>query len=105
MKKCFLTLVAIALMGMANAQNLGNSDSKHVLGRFLSYVKIESQSVDDPNPESFPMTEGQMQIANYIFNELKTIDKGNVADIKMSPDYYIYVKVPSNIENEVSELN
>lgn len=80
------------------------TDKKHVLDRFLNYVKIESQSIDDPNPESFPMTEGQMEIANFIFNELKAIDKNNVADITMSPDYYIYVKVPSNMGEEVPSV-
>ena len=42
--------------------NRDKTDTKHVLDRFLSYVKIESQSVDDPNPESFPMTEGQRRL-------------------------------------------
>ena len=104
MKKLLFTLVAFALMGMANAQSLVNSGLERVLNRFLSYVKIESQSIDDPNPESFPLTEGQKEIANYIFNELTAIDKNNMADIKMSPDYYIYVKVPSNLEKEVPSV-
>ena len=80
------------------------TDKKHVLDRFLNYVKIESQSIDDPNPESFPMTEGQKEIATYIFDELKTIDKNSIAEIKMSPDYYIYVKVPSNLEKDVPSV-
>ena len=104
MKKTIFTLTAIALMSMANAQSLKNSDSERVLNRFLNYVNIESQSIDDPDPESFPMTEGQMQIANYIFNELKTIDSKSLTEIKMSPDYYIYVKVPSNIDKEVPSV-
>ena len=139
MKKSVFTLIAIALMGMANAQLPSPSsaekafakesfyaplvpdfqlqdepvmsspardvtDKKHILDRFLNYVKIESQSIDDPNPESFPMTEGQIEMANFIFNELKAIDKDNMTDIKMSPDYYIYVKVPSNLEKEVPSV-
>ena len=80
------------------------TDAQHILDRFLCYVKIESQSVDDPDPESFPMTEGQIQIAKHIYNELKTIDKNNKMDIKMSPDYYLYVKVPSNIKKEVPSV-
>lgn len=104
MKKSILSLIAIALMGIANAQSLKDNEKERVLNRFLSYVKIESQSVDDPNPETFPITEGQKEIANYIFNELKAIDKSNKADIKMSPDYYIYVKVPSNINKDVPSV-
>lgn len=80
------------------------TSTKHVLDRFLSYVRIESQSVDVPEPDSFPMTDGQKEIANYIFNELKTIDKDHVLDIKMSSDYYIYVKVPSNLDKEVPSV-
>lgn len=74
------------------------------LTRFLSYVKIESQSVYVEDPDSFPMTEGQIRIANYIYNELKTICKGTKVEIKMSPDYYIYVKVPSNIKKNVPSV-
>lgn len=139
MKKLFITLTFVALMGMAHAQlPMASSseaafakesfyapqvpdfqlheaiepetttrikvDTRPVLNRFLDYVKIESQSIDDPDPESFPMTEGQKEIANHIFNELKAIDKDNKAKITMSPDYYIYVKVPSNLDKEVPSV-
>lgn len=40
---------------------------KKMENRFLSYVEIESQSIDDPDMSSFPMTEGQRQIAIYIY--------------------------------------
>lgn len=104
MKKSLITLIAIAIASMANAQGLQNPEANHVLDRFLRYVKIESQSIDDPDPESIPMTEGQKEMANLIFNELKVIDKDNILDIKMSPNYYVYVKVPSNIEKEVPSV-
>lgn len=104
MKKSLITLIAIALVSMANAQDLKNPEANHVLNRFLRYVKIESQSIDDPNPELFTLTEGQKEMANVIFNELKAIDKDNKTDIKMSPNYYVYVKVPSNMEKEVPSV-
>lgn len=104
MKKSIITLIAIALVSMANAQGLQNPEANHVLNRFLNYVKIESQSIDDPDPESFPITDNQKEMANFIFNELKTIDKDNNLDIKMSPNYYVYVKVSSNIEDEVPSV-
>jgi len=81
-----------------------NKQQSHVLDRFLHYVKIESQSIDDPDPNSFPMSEGQIAIADYIFNELKRIDKDNTMIIEMSPDYYIYVKVSSNLGQEVPSV-
>ena len=104
MKKSLITLIAIALVSMANAQDLKNPEANHVLNRFLRYVKIESQSIDDPDPELFTLTEGQKEMANVIFNELKAIDKDNKTDIKMSPNYYVYVKVPSNMEKEVPSV-
>ena len=104
MKKTLVTLIAIAIVGMAHAQGLKDPNANHVLNRFLTYVKIESQSIDDPDPESIPMTEGQIEMANHIFNELKTMDKKKILDIKMSPNYYVYVKVPSNIKKKVPSV-
>lgn len=104
MRKSLVILIAIAFVSVANAQSLPNTEANHVLDRFLSYVKIESQSIDDPDPELFTLTEGQKEMANLIFNELKTIDKDNVLDIKISPNYYVYVKVPSNIKKEVPSV-
>lgn len=104
MKKSLITLIAIALVSMANAQGVKDPEANHVLNRFLRYVKIESQSIDDPDPELFTLTEGQKEMANVIFNELKAIDKDNKTDIKMSPNYYVYVKVPSNIEKEMPSV-
>lgn len=104
MKKSLLTFIAIVLVTIANAQGLQKPEANYVLNRFLNYVKIESQSIDDPNPESFPLTEGQKEMANLIFNELKAIDKDNKTVIRISPNYYIYVKVPSNMEKEVPSV-
>ena len=88
---CFLT---------ATAQQ--KTETQRMLDRFLSYVKIESQSVYDNDPESFPLTDGQKEIANFIFNEIKSF--GGKIDVKMSPYYYIYVKIPSNIKQTVPSV-
>lgn len=104
MKKSLLTLIAIAMVSMANAQGLLDPEVNHVLTRFLSYVEIESQSIDDPDPQAFTLSEGQKEMANLIYNELKVINKDNKADIKISPNYYIYVKVPSNMEKVVPSV-
>ena len=95
-------------VGLSIPQPVFSDTSKayvdHVLERFLSYVRIESQSVYVEEPDSFPMTDGQMRIARYIYDELRNICKGTKVEIKMSPDYYIYVKVPSNIKKQVPSL-
>lgn len=71
--------------------------------RFLSYVRIESQSVDDPDPESFPMTEGQRDIATHIYNEIKQFGAKNIK-VTLSEDQYIYVDIPSNIKGNVPSV-
>lgn len=71
--------------------------------RFLSYVQIESQSVDDPDMSSFPMTQGQKEIATYIYNELKSFKSKDVK-VTLSDDFYVYVDIPSNIKKEVPSI-
>ena len=61
-----------------------------MLERFLSYVKIESQSIDDPDINSFPISEGQKQIARLIYDEVKAMG-GKDIKITLSDDYYIYI--------------
>lgn len=77
--------------------------NKKIEKRFLSYVSIESQSIDDPDPESFPMTDGQKQIANHIYNEIKSFGGKNVK-VTLSEDYYIYVDIPANIKDNVPSV-
>ena len=71
--------------------------------RFLSYVKIESQSVDDPDMTTFPMTDGQRQIATYIYNEVKAFG-GKGVKVTLSDDYYVYIDIPSNIKKQVPSI-
>ena len=71
--------------------------------RFLAYAGIESQSVDDSDPESFPMTEGQKQIATHIYNEIKSFGGKSVKTV-LSDDYYIYVDIPSNVKGSVPSV-
>lgn len=96
-----------SLMGQQNqARSLGshslNKDTQQMLDRFLSYVRIESQSVEVPELDSFPMTEGQIQIAKFIYNEIKSF--GGEVEISLSPDYYVYAKITSNIKKKVPSI-
>jgi tripeptide aminopeptidase len=61
--------------------------------RFINYVKIYSTS--DPESETTPSTKRQWYIANYIFEELKTL---GLSDVKIDEHGYIYAYVPSNLE-------
>lgn len=63
--------------------------------RFINYVKIYSTS--DAVSESTPSTKRQWNIANYIFEELKTI---GLNDVSIDERGYIYANIPSNLEND-----
>lgn len=78
-------------------------DKQKMLDRFLSYVNIESQSIDEPDMSSFPMTEGQKAIAQHIYNEVKGFGGKNVK-VTLSDDYYVYVDIPSNIKKKVPSV-
>lgn len=102
MKKSFIILALSAIVvGNVFAQK---NDTERMLDRYLSYVKIESQSQypDDNNPDEFPMQEGQKAMATFIFEEIKSM--GNGVEVKMSPDYYVYAKVPSNMKKSVPSV-
>ena len=81
----------------------GKVSQEKMLERFLSYVKIESQSIDEPSMTSFPMTDGQREIAKFIFNEVKGFG-GKGVKVTLSDDYYVYIDIPSNIKKNVPSV-
>lgn len=87
---------------LPNYQGLLLTEKYNMLDRFLKYVLIESQSIDDPDPNSFPMTEGQRTIAQQIYDEIRSFGGG--VEVKMSEDYYVYAKVPSNMKKKVPSV-
>ena len=76
---------------------------EQMLNRFLSYVVIESQSIDEPDMNSFPMTFGQKLIAQLIYNEVKSFG-GSSVKVILSDDYYVYIDIPSNIKEKVPSI-
>ena len=67
--------------------------------RFINYVKIYSTS--DPESDTTPSTPQQWDIAQYIFEELKTL---GLSDVSMDENGYIYAYVPSNLENDTEPV-
>lgn len=67
-----------------------------LLTRFINYVKIYSTS--DPQSESTPSTPQQWEMANYLFEELKTLGLENVS---MDEKGYVFGYIPSNISEVV----
>lgn len=102
MKRFSITLLLLICTFVCKAQipTSGKVSQEKMLERFLSYVNIESQSVDEPSMTSFPMTDGQKEIAKFIYNEVKGFG-GKGVKVTLSDDYYVYIDIPSNIKKNV----
>lgn len=61
--------------------------------RFLNYVSIDTQSVDDA--ECFPSSEKQKHLALLLVDEMKSI---GIQDAKMDEYGYVYGTIPSNTD-------
>jgi tripeptide aminopeptidase len=74
-------------------------DSNTLLNRFLTYIKIDSQS--NPNSESTPSTEKQWTIAHLLKEELERI---GLQDVSIDDKAYIMATLPSNVKHEVPTI-
>lgn len=72
---------------------------KTVLERFLSYVKIDTQSKDDQ--EMVPSTSKQRNLAEVLVKELKEMGASNV---RLSDNCYVYATIPATIDKKVPSI-
>ena len=70
-------------------------DEQKIIERFISYVKIDSQSNDDS--EATPSTKIQWDIANKLVQDLKDI---GLSRVSIDKNAYIYATLPSNIKKK-----
>ena len=70
-------------------------DEKKIIDRFISYVKIDSQS--DTNSETTPSTKKQWNIANKLVQDLNHI---GLSKVSIDENAYIYATLPSNIKKK-----
>lgn len=70
-----------------------------LLNRFITYVKIYSTS--DPESETTPSTPQQWDMANLLFEELKTL---GLEDVTMDEHGYVFGFIPSNIDVKVPQV-
>ena len=105
MKRVFVFLLFASCIITCKAQipTSGKVGLENVLERFLSYVKIESQSIDEPSMTTFPMSDGQKQIAQHIYKEVKGFG-GKDVKVTLSDDYYVFIDIPSNIKKNVPSI-
>ena len=69
---------------------------KHIIDRFLRYVKIDTQS--DPNSETTPSTDKQWVLANLLYDELLAI---GMKEVTIDDKGYIMATLPATITKEV----
>lgn len=72
---------------------------QHLIDRFLSYVKIDTQS--DPESNTTPSTEKQWNLALELVSELKSI---GLEDVSIDNHAYIMATLPSNIDKVVPTI-
>ncbi|BCJ94573.1 peptidase T [Anaerocolumna cellulosilytica] len=70
-----------------------------VIERFLKYVKVDTQSLDDM--EQVPSTEKQKNLAAILVEELIEI---GAADVKMDDHCYVYATIPATTDKKLPVL-
>lgn len=74
-------------------------DRKKILNRFLSYVKIDTES--DPNSTTTPSTEKQWTLARLLAEELKRI---GLVDVSIDEHAYVMGTLLSNVAHDVPAI-
>lgn len=67
--------------------------------RFISYVTIDTES--DPNSQTTPSSKKQWDLANKLFEELKSI---GMSDVSIDDNAYVMATLPSNIKAKVPTI-
>ncbi|MDG3583381.1 peptidase T [Galbibacter pacificus] len=70
-----------------------------IIDRFISYVKIDTQS--NPDSDSTPSTKKQWDLANKLAEELKTI---GMEDVSIDENAYVMATLPTNIDRKIPTI-
>ena len=70
-----------------------------LIERFLSYVKIDTESVEDM--ECFPSSEKQKVLGNMLVEELKSL---GASDVSMDEYGYVFATIPATTEEKLPVL-
>ncbi|WP_144556272.1 peptidase T [Bacillus pumilus] len=72
---------------------------EEMIHRFTSYVKVDTQS--DAEKESCPSTEGQLNLARQLVEEMKSI---GIQEVTMDENGYVMGTIPSNTDKDVPTI-
>jgi len=70
--------------------------AEHVLDKFLRYVVIDTQSME--NSDTYPSTSKQFDLLNLLVKELRTL---GIADASVDEYGYVMGTLPSNVSHSV----
>ncbi|MGO2103384.1 MAG: peptidase T [Psychroflexus halocasei] len=74
-------------------------NNKEILNRFLTYVKIDTES--DPNSNETPSTEKQRDLANLLKEELEEM---GMSDVSIDENAYVMATLPSNCDHDIPAI-
>src|SRR6201988_1836673 len=92
MKRLFSLAICLVFAGVTQAQSALKPSTESAMDRFLRYVKIDTQSKEDPPAQ--PSTRKQLNLANLLAKELTALDAQNV---RVSEFGIVYATVPGNL--------
>lgn len=72
---------------------------QHIIDRFISYVRIDTQS--DASSDTTPSTKKQWNLAHKLVDELKAI---GMTDVTIDDNAYIMATLPSNVDHEMPTI-
>ncbi|KEP28844.1 peptidase T [Bacillus safensis] len=72
---------------------------EEMIQRFTNYVKVDTQS--DAEKESCPSTEGQLNLARQLVEEMKSI---GIQEVSMDENGYVMGTIPSNTDKDVPTI-
>ncbi|WP_099156577.1 peptidase T [Virgibacillus ndiopensis] len=70
-----------------------------LIKRFTTYVKVDTQSNEDN--ESTPSTQGQLELANMLVDELKEI---GMNDVSIDDNGYVMATLPANTDKDIPTI-
>lgn len=74
-------------------------DKTTAVSRFLKYVSFDTQS--DENSETFPSSQKQFSLANYLADELRQI---GLSDVEVDENCYVTATLPQNCDGELPTI-